>query len=157
MKDEEIIELSDDEFEAHWDDKFAAISRVYSLRPGHTLTQDDFDAIQKFDADFRENEQTATDAFHAGYMQGLREGGSADIEKMQQRLSVRLVEHSVDKALRGFAETRLQEVTQHVRDFIHALDRGYLDCKDDSAFIDALRAIASPPEAQAPDAPGDGQ
>lgn len=27
-----------------------------------------------------------------------------------------------------------------IRDFLHALDRGYLACKDDSAFIDDLRA-----------------
>ena len=31
------------------------------------------------------------------------------------------------------------EMRAAIRDFLFALDRGYLDCKDDSAFIDGLR------------------
>lgn len=149
MKDEDTIDLSDEDFDAHWDDKFATISAVYSLRPGHVLTQDDFDAIQKFDADYRENEQSVLAAFHCGYTQGLREGGSADIEKMQARLDRRSIELGVEKAMRGIAETRRDEVVGHVRDFIKALDKGYLNCKDDSAFIDALRAVAQSAQADA--------
>lgn len=41
------------------------------------------------------------------------------------------------------AEARVREMEGHIRDFIHALDRGYLACKDDSAFIDALRDCIS--------------
>lgn len=40
-------------------------------------------------------------------------------------------------------EQRLSDLSQHVRDFLFALDRGYLDCKDDSAFIDALRVAVA--------------
>lgn len=131
LSSEEIVELEDDEFEAHWDDRFANISRVYSLRPGHVLTQEDFDAIQAYD------EQN-------------REGGSTDIEKMEQRNSRLLVEKSVEYMMRRVAENRLKEVRQHVKDFLHALDRGYLNCKDDSAFIDALRTCVSKPESEKP-------
>lgn len=150
LSSEEIVELEDDEFEAHWDDRFANISRVYSLRPGHVLTQEDFDAIQAYDEQNRKDEETATSALHAGYMQGLREGGSTDIEKMEQRNSRLLVEKSVEYMMRRVAENRLKEVRQHVKDFLHALDRGYLNCKDDSAFIDALRTCVSKPESEKP-------
>jgi len=121
MTNEELLALPDDEYEAHWDDKFAAISCVYSLRPGHTLTQEDFDAIQKFDADFREGEQTAVDAFHAGYKQGLRDGGSADIEKMQAKLDVRFCEHAVDRTMRKLAEERCAKLAEVVAEARRAI------------------------------------
>lgn len=42
------------------------------------------------------------------------------------------------------AIARVKELEGHIRDFICALDRGYLACKDDSAFIEALRhAVAT--------------
>lgn len=43
-------------------------------------------------------------------------------------------------AAHGGPVAELAEARQHIRDFIRALDRGYLACKDGSAFIDALRA-----------------
>ena len=39
----------------------------------------------------------------------------------------------------GRLQGELAEVRGHIRHFIYALDKGFLDCKDDSAFIDALR------------------
>lgn len=131
MTDEEMLKLTDEQFEAHWDDKFAAISRVYSLRPGHTLTQEDFDAIQKFDEDYRENEQTALDALHTGYTQGLREGGSADIEQMQAKIDKQFCELGVEKAMRSLADDRAASwrdelhlaLAQHRDDLRHPPER----------------------------------
>lgn len=102
MKDEDTINLSDDAFEAHWDAKFDTIATVYGLRPGHTLTQEDFDAIQKFDADYRENEETALHAFHTGYKRGLMDGGSADIAAMSARLDEKTGRLSLEKAMGRF-------------------------------------------------------
>lgn len=129
---------SDATFEA----LMGSISTVYGLRPGHVLTQEDFDAIQHFDRHFRDEDNNAVEAFHRGYTQGLREGGSADIEAMSEKLSEETTLLAVQKGMRTVAEDRLAEAEQHVRDFIRALDKGFLDCKDDSAFIDALRVIA---------------
>lgn len=112
MKDKDTVNLSDDAFKAHWDEKFNAIGRVYSLRVGQTLTQEDFDAIQKFDADFRENEQSVTDAFHAGYTQGLRDGGSADIAQMRAKLDEQFIQFGVEKAMRKFAEREASELME---------------------------------------------
>ena len=41
----------------------------------------------------------------------------------------------------GYSEAadRIEWLEQEIKDFLYALDRGYLACKDDSAFIDALR------------------
>lgn len=36
-------------------------------------------------------------------------------------------------------ELQITRLRVAVRDFLFALDRGYLACKDDSAFIDDLR------------------
>ena len=144
-----MLKLSDEAFNAVMDRREDAIATVYSLRPGHTLTQADCEAIQLWEEVNREEDNRATDVFHRGYTQGLRECGSADIEKMKERLDDRGNLLAVEKAMRRFAEDRLDETERHVRDFIRALDRGYLDCKDDSAFIDALRTIAERTTSQA--------
>ena len=102
MKDEDTVDLSQDDFDAHWDAKFDAIARVYSLRPGQVLTQEDFDAIQKFDADYRENEETALQAFNSGYRRGLTDGGSADIAKLSEKLNAKAGELSLAKTLSKF-------------------------------------------------------
>lgn len=154
MKDEEILALPDDEFEKHWDDQFDAISTVYGLRPGHVLTQEDFDAIQKFDADYRENEETATAAFHRGYMQGLREGGSADIEEMREKLDKQFCEHGVDKAMRRLAERRCEELIEAAQ-ALGAMPEGYCFCSKDRVGDDSkqhepecrdLRELVTPQE-----------
>jgi len=129
---------SEEAFEA----LMGSISTVYGLRPGHVLTQADFDAIQHYDNHHRCEDNRAVEAFHRGYTLGLREGGSSDIEQMKAQLDEKMVRLAAEKAMRGFAESRLDETEQHVRDFIRALDKGFLDCRDDSAFIDALRTIA---------------
>jgi len=124
---------SDDAF----NDLMGSISRVYSLRVGHTLTQDDFDAIQHFDKHFRTQDDNATDAFHLGYTQGLREGGSADIEQMQARLVGKQGELAVEKAMRHFAEKR-QEQLHEALQRITTIDMG----KGKLAF-EAAQNIAS--------------
>lgn len=74
---------SEIDFEAIMD----AISRVYSLREGHTLTLQDYEAIQTFDQASREDQERAADAFHRGYEQGLREGGTAEVADLKKQIS----------------------------------------------------------------------
>lgn len=83
-----------------------ATSTVYSLRPGHTLTQADYDAIQLYDQVSRRDQQQNTDAFNSGYQAGLRDGGSADIAEMDCRLSRMLVDKGVEQMMRLLAEQR---------------------------------------------------
>lgn len=54
----------------------------------------------------RRDQQRAIDAFHDGYMQGLREGGSANIEEMRRKLDEQFCRHGVDRAMRKIAEDR---------------------------------------------------
>lgn len=157
MTDEELVTCSQEEFDAHWDKIMDATSTVYSLRPGHTLTQADYDAIQEHDRYYRENDEAATTAFHRGYMQGLREGGSAEIEELHKRIDKQFVEKGTQMAMRMLAEQRAAKL-------LAALQA--LDCSDIlgvaescasgqprwdhvSAKINAARALLSPP----PDAP----
>lgn len=85
-----------DSFEKEMD----AVSTVYSLRPGHVLTQADFDAIQLFDAVSRRDQDRSIDAFSRGYEQGLREGGSADIAAMSKRLDSVRADATVERCLK---------------------------------------------------------
>ncbi len=114
-----------------------SISSVYSLRVGHTLTQNDYDAIQNFDKHYRSQEDNAIEAFHRGYTQGLREGGSADIEKMQERLDGKQVQLSVEKAMRHYTEARCDKLHKALKR-ISTIDMG----KGKLAF-EAAQNIAS--------------
>ena len=105
---------SEQEFER----EMAAVSTVYGLRPGHTLTQEDFDAIQLYDKTQRRDEQRAIDCFHDGYMQGLREGGSADIEEMRRKLDEQFCQHGVDKVMRRLAEDRCDKLTSALKNLL---------------------------------------
>lgn len=105
---------SEEEFER----EMAAISTVYGLRPGRTLTQEDFDAIQLYDKVQRRDEQRATDAFHDGYMQGLREGGSADIEEMRRKLDDQFCRHGVDMMMRKLAEDRCDKLQTALKNLL---------------------------------------
>lgn len=106
-----------------FNDLMGTISQVYSLRVGHTLTEDDYNAIQRFDEHFRSQDDNAIDAFHLGYKQGLREGGSADIEQMQAKLDAKQSELAVEKAMRYFAEKRKDEITEALKGAMDILAR----------------------------------
>jgi hypothetical protein len=156
VTDEEMLELSDEQFDAHWDKIMDATSTVYSLRPGHVLTQADFDAIQTHDQHYRDGEETATAAFHRGYKQGLREGGSADIEQMREKLDAQFVQHSVDKAMRRFAEKRGDKWKELCEALVGQFDHQGCTCtfpdEQCCAFSAASAAIAktNPPASATP-------
>lgn len=105
-----------DDFEA----EMAAISTVYGFRPGRVLTQEDWDALQLYEKVNRRDEGRATDAFHDGYMQGLREGGSADIEEMRKRMDDQFCRHGVDKAMRKLAEDRCDTLRRLLSEAVEA-------------------------------------
>lgn len=107
----------DAKFEAEMD----AVSTVYSFRPGHVLTQADFDAIQLFDAVSRRDQERAIDAFNKGYEQGLREGGSADIAAMANRVDVLRMEATVERCLKVSYAADAENLRKLIAD---------LDCSD---------------------------
>ena len=87
------------DFEATMD----AISRVYSLRAGHTLTLQDYEAIQTFDRASREDQERAVDAFHRGYKQGLTEGGTAEVADLKKQISRLSTNLAAERALKTIA------------------------------------------------------
>lgn len=131
MTDEELLALPDGEYEAAWEGIFADISTVYSLRPGHVLTQEDFDAIQRFDQHYRDQEEAGTAIFHRAYQQGLREGGSADIVELKNKIDLQFVELATEKAMRAFAERRNDEL----RKAVQTLRDGYADAAAGLAYV----------------------
>lgn len=96
--------------EAEFDREMNATSTVYGLRPGHTLTQADYEAIQLYDKVSRRDQERAMDVHHKAYTAGLRDGGSADIAEMDRRLSEMIVEKGVEKMMRVLSDQRADEI-----------------------------------------------
>lgn len=96
--------------EAEFEREMAATGTVYGLRPGHTLTQADYDAIQLYDKVCRRDESRAIDVHHKAYTAGLRDGGSADIVKMDEQISDLIVKKGVEQMMRTLAERRGDEI-----------------------------------------------
>lgn len=118
-----------------------SISRVYGLRPGHVLTQEDYDAIQHYDKHNRDDEENAIDAFNRGYQQGLLQGGSADIVKMQARLDENFTKHGVEKAMRMWAERRVDDLQSALKNLLDLPGIGNLPGFMTGAHITAAKAL----------------
>ena len=99
-----LLEMSDDDFEAAMSADEDATATVIGLRPGHVLTQADYEAIQHF-IEYSEAEQEhALQSFTKGYRAGLARAAGTD--------KARLIEER-DAAR---AETRVYKAMQEVRE-----------------------------------------
>ena len=90
--------------EAEWAALEDATVTVYGFRAGRTLTDDDIAALNLVDTCRREDEESATEAYHNGLEEGLRERGGDELVKLNQRVSEAIVERATEKAMRAFAE-----------------------------------------------------
>ena len=86
--------------EEQWEAVMDATSRVYGLRPGHTLTEDDVAAISLYDAHSREDQERQLDAYHRGYQDGLHSAGGSDLADLHNRLESKISDLGVERALR---------------------------------------------------------
>ncbi len=76
--------------------------RVYALKAGDVLTEQDAADIQKVLEDFNEEISNAADTFHQGRMEALRDiGGDALVAAVEARDDA-TVKAAVDKALARF-------------------------------------------------------
>lgn len=98
------------QMDAEFEREMEATSTVYGLRPGHTLTQSDYEAIQLYDKVSRRDQENNTVAFNTGYKSGLRDGGSADIVKLHEQISDLIVKKGVEAMMRTLAEQRCDEM-----------------------------------------------
>lgn len=120
--------------EAEFEREMAATSTVYGLRPGHTLTQADYEAIQLYDRVSRRDQQQNIDAFNSGYQAGLRDGGSADIAEMDSRLSRMLVNIGVEKMMRRLADQRADAILAALVGVMDILGRAESDASGTPEF-----------------------
>lgn len=133
--------------EAEFEREMAATSMVYGLRPVHTLTQADYEAIQLYDRVSRRDQQQNVDAFNSGYQAGLRDGGSADIAEMDCRLSRMLVEKGVEMMMRTLAEQRADAILAALVGVMDILGRAESNASGNPEFdhvgprVAAARAI----------------
>lgn len=142
---------TEEEFDALMD----AISTVYGLRAGHTLTQDDVDAISLYDANSRANEEGLTDTFHRGYQDGLRHAGGADVQTLSNRLDEKVSELGAERALRAH-ERRwgFREGAQHMREMLAR----FVEQGGDAVTANSIRLNWNPtwgPDPGAPEAHDD--
>jgi hypothetical protein len=93
---------SDEAFDRLMDD----MQVLYGLRAGHTVTQDDVDALNRLDAHYRAEEESATEVYHRAYQDGRRKAGGEDLVQANERADKAWAECATLKALRKFDEQR---------------------------------------------------
>lgn len=93
---------AEDDFDQLMDDMQVLIT----MRAGQTVTQDDVDALNRLDKHYRDNEESATDAFHEGRQQGLLEAGGADLVAIKNKYDEQFTELAARRALGRFDEQR---------------------------------------------------
>jgi len=94
--------------EADWEKLEDAIGTLWGLEPGHVLTKADVDGLRHMDTCHRNDEEVATDAYHRGYEEGLRERGGEELVAREKWLSERETRAATDRAMRKLAEARAQ-------------------------------------------------
>ena len=95
-----------DRSEEEWEALEEATAQVYRLRAGHTLTDDDIAALHLVDRCQREDEESATDAYHRGLETGLRKRGGDELVNLEKRVNDAIISRATEKAMRGLAEQR---------------------------------------------------
>lgn len=92
--------------EEEWKALEEATVQVYGLRAGHTLTEGDVAALALVDRCQREDEESATDAYHRGLENGLRERGGDELVALEKRASEAAIARATESVMRRFAEQR---------------------------------------------------
>lgn len=93
---------SDAAFERLMDD----MQVLYAMRAGHTVSQDDIDALNRLDAHWRSEEERATDAYHRGWTDSSRKNGGEALVAAEARASDQWAEAAMQKFMRLLAERR---------------------------------------------------
>lgn len=118
---------------------------LYAMRAGHVVSQDDIDALNRLDSHWRSEEERATDAYHRGWTDGLRQGGGESAVAADARADEAWIESASQKMMRALAEQRvdaLREAAQPLANYIG----GWADLHDSelvSVRVDALRNLAA--------------
>jgi hypothetical protein len=77
---------------------------LIQLKVGDVVTQQTLDDLLLIDADYRENDERNTDAFHRGYDVGLTRGAGADTAKLIEERDSARISASLANALRTSGE-----------------------------------------------------
>lgn len=91
--------------EIDFDRYMDATQTVIQLKPGVTLTAEQVAEIQyAFDCE-RQHEDDAVDAFHNGYLHGLRKAAGADVAALLEKIDALNNALAVEKALSRYRES----------------------------------------------------
>lgn len=101
-KRDEMIERSEEE----WQDFEEGTMLLYSLKPGHVLTEADIKSLTFADDCRRNDDESATDAYHKGREEGLRERGGDELFDLTMRHEKAVADKAVERAMKVFAEAR---------------------------------------------------
>lgn len=117
-----------DRSEEEWEALEEAAMQVYGLRVGQVLTETDVAALNLVDRCHREDDESATDAYHRGLEDGLRKRGGDELVNLEKRMTDAMVARATEKVMRRLAEQRAG-----VAEFLLGL---------------ALAALTTPPDPQ---------
>ncbi len=99
MNRDAMIERTEEEWEALQD----AIGTQPGWQVGRVLSEQDIADLRLIDRCHREDDEAATDAYHRGREDGLRERGGDELVELNARCDRYFVEHSTERAMRILA------------------------------------------------------
>lgn len=107
--------------EAEWEALEDAIMTVYGFNAGHTLTEADIAALALMDRCQRDDNEGATEAYHRGREEGLRERGGDELVSLTKREEAAFLGKMTERAMRAMAEARATSAEAQVESLKAAL------------------------------------
>jgi len=100
---------------SQFDKEMDAMSTVYALRPGHVLTQADYEAIQLFDKVCRDQQELANQAFHRGYKDAIRHYKGVEFSSLVDQIDSMKNDIAAARLMRRLAEEKLKEMERNMQ------------------------------------------
>lgn len=123
--------------EEEWERLEEAIVTVYAFRAGHVLTVSDIAAIELVDKCQRDDEESATEAYHRGRAEGLVERGGDELLQLVKREEKAVLDKITERMLKFFAEHRATRAEGAARALVKALKLAKDHLEHQAAWIAA--------------------
>lgn len=101
---DKLLAMSQEDADTAFERLMDAHQTLIQLKVGDVVTQQIIDDLLLIDADYRENDERNTDAFHRGYEAGLQRGAGADTAKLIEERDNARASAAVANALRTSGE-----------------------------------------------------
>lgn len=109
--------------EAEWDALQDALGTLWGwMKEGHVIRAQDVADFTLIDKCQREDEESATDAYHAGLEEGLRQRGGDELVNAHRRVSEAEIKRATELAMRALATARADAYCDILEPFARAAE-----------------------------------